>query len=307
MGKVWILLAVTVLVATVITAKNTRGVGKETTMKWPSSVGKEALTGSSNRSESIGKWTTPFQENKWHPRNPRVRLNSHSRLPERSQNGEKKMLGGRVPMSMSQELFNSQLSKKIRDKALSSMFITGMAKGNLPLDQYRDFLVQDAVYLQRVAKVYYNAQQAMLIQKNTVFANFYSGQHKKFLKLHEDLVAKKKVKELQENEVGEALQDYMWFLSQVDPHRLAIAMLPCSMLYRELAKTEVQNPNNNVYEKDWFQENRSNGESSTEKFVNTNFKVGEENYDPVFLGSLIRDVNLLLEICGEKKLRIEEL
>lgn len=50
--------------------------------------------------------------------------------------------------------------------------------------------------------------------------------------------------------VGKALQSYMRFQSQVEPERLAMVMLPCSMLYAELEKTEVQNSMGNVYEKD---------------------------------------------------------
>ena len=211
-------------------------------------------------------------------------------------------------MIMSQKLFNSPLSQKIRQKALSTIFVTGMARGNLPLDQYRDFLVQDAVYFQSVAALYHNAEQAMLIQKNTEFAKFYSGQYTKFLKLHKDFVAEKKVKELQKNEVSEALREHMGFLSQVDPNNLAIAMLPCSMLYPELAKTKVQNPMDNVYEKDWFQENRRFDESSTEKFVNANFEVGEEDrLTPVFLNAMLRELNFLREIGGEKPLSLQEL
>ena len=50
--------------------------------------------------------------------------------------------------------------------------------------------------------------------------------------------------------VGKALQSHMRFQSQVEPERLAMVMLPCSMLYAELEKTEVQNSMGNVYEKD---------------------------------------------------------
>lgn len=72
----------------------------------------------------------------------------------------------------------------------------------------------------------------------------------KILKLHKDFVDEKKPKGLDMDSVGKALQSYMRFQSQVEPERLAMVMLPCSMLYAELEKTEVQNSMGNVYEKD---------------------------------------------------------
>lgn len=38
---------------------------------------------------------------------------------------------------MSLRLFNSMLRLKTRDQAISTIFITEMAQGTLPLDQYR--------------------------------------------------------------------------------------------------------------------------------------------------------------------------
>ena len=102
--------------------------------------------------------------------------------------------------------FNSPLSLKIHNQALLTIFITGMAQGTLPLDQYRAFQAQDAVYFQKVATLYGNAAQEMLERENFVFADFYSIQSTKFLKLHKDFVDDKKPKKLDMDQVGNALQ-----------------------------------------------------------------------------------------------------
>lgn len=119
-----------------------------------------------------------------------------------------------------------------------------------------------------------NAAQEILKRNNIGFADFYSKQSAKILKLHKDFVDEKKPKGLDMDSVGKALQSYMRFQSQVEPERLAMVMLPCSMLYAELEKTEVQNSMGN--------ENRRVDESSTETFVNANFKVEGEVLAPVF-------------------------
>lgn len=120
-------------------------------------------------------------------------MNLHPRLPERSHDGGKK-----VPEAapMFRGLFNSPLSLKIHNQALLTIFITGMAQGTLPLDQYRAFQAQDAVYFQKVATLYGNAAQEMLERENFVFADFYSIQSTKFLKLHKDFVDDKNPKNL---------------------------------------------------------------------------------------------------------------
>ena len=52
----------------------------------------------------------------------------------------------RSERSFSQELFNSETSKKIRNAAKESNFIQGMAAGTLDPDGYGGYIVQDAAY-----------------------------------------------------------------------------------------------------------------------------------------------------------------
>ena len=84
-------------------------------------------------------------------------------------------------------------------------------------------------------------------------------------------------------------------------------MLPCSMLYPELARVEVQNPAGNVYEEDFFKENRRDDESSTEKFVNEIKDITEQRALLIFWRGLKHELNLLREVGDQPALPIQQL
>ena len=204
--------------------------------------------------------------------------------------------------SFSKKLFQNPSSQKIITEASSTKFITGMAQGKFPLSNYRYFLEQDAAYFDHVADVYRLAATKMEIQKNKDYANFYWKQSAKFSHLHKQFIQKKDLSG--EGQEGKALQAYKEFLSNVGPEHLALAMLPCSMLYPELARITVQNPEGNVYEEDFFKENRRNDESSTEKFVNEIKDITEEKALLIFKRGLKHELNLLREVGDQPALSI---
>ena len=78
----------------------------------------------------------------------------------------------------------------------------------------------------------------MDIQNNKECANFYWKQSTKFYHLQKNFIRKKALSGGQEDT---ALQANKEFLSNVGPEHPALAMLPCSMLYPELARADVQN------------------------------------------------------------------
>lgn len=180
----------------------------------------------------------------------------------------------------SKKLFQNPFSQKIIKEALSTTFITGMAQGKLPLSNYRNFLEQNAAYFKHVADVYRLAAIKMEIQKKKNFMLIFIGN-----------ITQKKLSG--KGQVGTALKAYMDFLSNVSPEHLALAMLSCSVLYPELARIKVQNPEGNVYEKDFFHENRRDDESSTEKFVNEIKDIIEQRALLFFWRGLEHELNLL--------------
>ena len=177
-----------------------------------------------------------------------------------------------------------------------------MAQGKFPLSNYRIFLEQDAAYFEYVANVYRLAAIKMEIQKKYDYAYFYWKQSVKFSRLHKQLIQEKDLSG--KGQVGTALKAYMDFLSNVSPKYLALAMLPCSMLYAELARKKVQYPEGEVYKKEFFEKNRRDDESSTEKFVNEIKDITEQIALPIFLEGLEHERNLLREVGGQPALFI---
>ena len=182
-----------------------------------------------------------------------------------------------------------------------------MAQRRFPLSNYRNFLEQDAAYFYHVADVYRLAAVKMDIQNNKEYANFYWKRSAKFYHLHENFIREKDLSG--EGQEGRALQAYKEFLSNVGPEHLALAMLPWSMLYPELEdrRVEVQNPAGNVYEEDFFKENRRDDESSTEKFVNEIKDINEQRALLIFWGGLKHELNLLREVGDQPALPIQQL
>ena len=116
-----------------------------------------ALTGPSNRSE-------------------------FSELPQEMQDVNKKSL-----QRFTKSLFSQQHNKLLLEMAIKSAFVTGMAQGTLPVEQYRRYMIQDAVYLSNGARLYAEAAQRIQNQrelmqdpKNFHIVVFYWQQAKKF-------------------------------------------------------------------------------------------------------------------------------
>ena len=170
-----------------------------------------------------------------------------------------------------------------------------MAEGILPLKNYNRFLAQDAAYFNHVADVYHKAAKAMEENSNREYATFYWKQSAKFSHFHRQLIQEKDISG--QGEEGAALKAYKDFLNNVAHKNLAVAMLPCSMLYPELAKKTVQNPETNVYETDFFHVNRRNDESSTERFVNAIEDITEDVALPIFRAGLRHELEFLKEVC----------
>ena len=156
-----------------------------------------------------------FVEGKWHFKTPN-RVLSHNKFQDVGEKTLEKSL-----------ILYTPFSKKL------------FMKENFPWATIGTSFEQDAAYFYHVADVYRLAAVKMDDQNNKEYANFYWRQSTKFY-LHENFIREKALS--REGQEGTALQAYKEFLSNVGPEHLALAMLPCSMLYPELARVEVQNP-----------------------------------------------------------------
>ena len=219
--------------------------------------------------------------------------------------------------SLTESLFNHEHNTLLLERAIKSAFVTGMAGGTLPLGLYRRYMIQDVVYLSNAARLYadaaeriQNQRQLMQDPKNFHIVAFYLQQAKKFEGYYKEFLKTWQLKDADKIETGVAVEMYMAYQQAVvneNPRNLAIAMLPCSMLYPWLAKnTVVSNPELNPYNKDWFVVNKREGETSTEKFVNKYLADGNRETRDIFLNGMLSELNFFREAGDETLLSFQD-
>ena len=102
-----------------------------------------------------------------------------------------------------------------------------------------------------------NQQHLIRNERNFHTVGFYWEQARKCEAYYKDFLNTWQLSEGDKIETGPAVEMYMGYQRAVmnqDPGKLAIAMLPCSMLYPWLVRnTKVILP---TYVKDWFAKNR---------------------------------------------------
>lgn len=183
-------------------------------------------------------------------------MNSTTPLQEKSQDISKKAL----KRSFSKGLFeNVKLSVPIRDYALKTKFIQGMAVGSLKPTQFGRYMVQDTAYLANAVKMYSDAAQKMEEQGKPDFALFYRGQASKYEEYYKAFLETWNLESAEAVHVGPAFQAYMGYQNVVvkqHPRYLPVAMLPCTMLWPWMAGSLIPTVNKqNPYYEDWFVQN----------------------------------------------------
>lgn len=136
--------------------------------------------------------------------------------------------------SFSQELFNNKTSVKIRNAAKESMFIQGMASGTLDPDDYGGYTVQDAAYCFNAVEAFDVAANQMQGQGKPEFALMYRVYSESYKQYNQEFVKVWRLKSTESIVMGPAAATYVGYesaLSRQDPKYLAIAMLPCTMLW----------------------------------------------------------------------------
>ncbi len=144
-------------------------------------------------------------------------------------------------MLLSDYLFNE--SKKIWDEYLKHPFIVEMGQGTLDKEKFRDYLVQDYLYLLDYAKVY---AMGLIKSDDVKHMKFFkdsingimedeSATHIAYLKeLGED------IKTLQRHNIKLENENYTNFMKSIaltgDIQDLIIAVLPCAWSYYYIAK-----------------------------------------------------------------------
>ncbi|XP_044166688.1 uncharacterized protein LOC122950759 [Acropora millepora] len=201
--------------------------------------------------------------------------------------------------SFSQRLFDEPESQKIRNLTKETAFITGMESGLLNANYYGAYMVQDIAYLANGAEAYKNAADLMKDEFKTFYTEMATKWGSEYLK---PMLTAWHLKDAGNVEPGTAAKEYMSFLitvSRGQPKYLAIAMLPCSMLWRWMADQLVDSVLVDSAYYSWFADNKSPSpgyKGSLERFVDANFD--QEEFDtakPFFCKAMVHECSFFSE------------
>ncbi|KAK2547330.1 hypothetical protein P5673_032782 [Acropora cervicornis] len=206
--------------------------------------------------------------------------------------------------SFSQELFNNETSVKIRNAAKESMFIQGMASGTLDPDDYGGYMVQDAAYCFNAVEAFDVAANKIQSEGKPEFALLYRVQSESYKKYNQEFVKVWQLKSTESIVMGPAAAtyvDYESVLSRQDPKYLAIAMLPCTMLWPWIAGELIDSVHKDNPYYDWFAENKPDGHKSRlEEFVDYFFNAGDKAKSLViFHEGLVNELNFFRNACDQ--------
>ena len=209
-------------------------------------------------------------------------------------------------------LFNQNINERIAQLAIRTKFMQGMARGTLNPKEYGGYMVQDTAYLGHVVKALQLAAKQIEL-KNPIFAHFYMHQAEKYNTYYMAMLKTWRLDDVTNVALGPAAKTYLMYqsvLSQEDPRYLSIAMLPCAMLWPEMARQLIGSLEKTSLYGDWFKENMRppEYEGSLEKFVDKNFKPIEEGKKAslIFCEGMLNELNFFKEACGEVLLSLDE-
>lgn len=207
--------------------------------------------------------------------------------------------------SFSQDLFNSEGSKKVRNTVLNLPFFQGMVKGTLHPEIYGGYMVQDAAYCFQAVKSYETAAETCQQNGSPAFALLLRVYLEKFKSYNQEFVQTWKLKNSESVEMGPAAAMYAGYeasLSRQDPGFLPIAMLPCQMLWPWIAGELITSVKEDNPYYVWFDSNKphpSGKKSTVEKFVDFFFKPGDKGKaQKIFLEGMVNELNFFSDACG---------
>lgn len=207
--------------------------------------------------------------------------------------------------SFCQDLFDDPTSVKIRNAAKESKFIQGMASGTLDPDDYGGYMVQDAAYCFNAVEAFDHAAKQMQLHGKPEFSLLYRVQSESFKQYNQEFVKTWRLKNTDSVVMGPAADMYVGYesaLSRQHPKFLAIAMLPCTMLWPWIAGELIGSVNKKNPYYGWFEDNKPDPshKSRLEKFVDFFFSPEEKEKSLViFHEGMINELNFFRDACDE--------
>jgi len=207
--------------------------------------------------------------------------------------------------SFSQDLFNNVTGVKIRSAAKESKFIQGMASGILDPNVHGCYMVQDAAYCFNAVEAFDYAAQQMQREGKLEFSLLYRVQSESYRNYNQEFVKAWRLKNTENVVMGATTKmyvDYESALSRQDAKYLAIAMLPCTMLWPWIAGQLIDSVDKKKPYYDWFVDNKPDpeGKSRLEKFVDYFFSPEEQKKSQlIFNEGMVNELNFFRDAYGE--------
>ena len=211
--------------------------------------------------------------------------------------------------SFSQDLFDDETVVEIRNKVIKTDFIKGMVMATLNANYYGGYMVQDAAYCFEAVNVFEVAAKKMEGEGKFDFSKIYRSQSTSLKKYNEEFVTTWHLQDTKSIVMGPAAKAYVEYegrVSRDSPKFLAIAMLPCHMLWPWIANQLIDFVGEwNPYYKGWFKDNKTepNHKGHLEKFVDSHFGPKEKKKAlTIFRDGMINELNFFRDACGESLL-----
>ena len=190
---------------------------------------------------------------------------------------------------------------------MESKFIQGMASGTLDPDKYGGFMVQDAAYCFNAVEAFDYASNQMRLQKKPEFSLLYRVQSEMFKKYNQDFVNTWRIKSTESVVMGPAADMYVSYvsaLSRQDPKYLAIALLPCTLLWPWIAGELIHSIDEKNPYYSWFDKNKLDPNQASpldlDKFVDYFFVPEEkEKCLAIFHEGMVNELNFFRDACDE--------
>lgn len=217
-----------------------------------------------------------------------------------------------VQDSFSQRLFDDDgiRSLVIRNLTKESAFIQGMVSATLNANYYGAYMVQDIAYLRNAVNAFNSAAAKMRDQGQSEFEQFYRNESSVWESRYlAPMLTAWHLENTQNVQPGTAAQAYMSFLTNVSQQHakyLAIAMLPCTMLWRWMADELFPLVQVNSAYYSWFNENKSSRpgyRGRLEIFVDQKFR-SQEEYQKAkvfFCQAMVSELNFFRESGKENR------
>lgn len=156
-------------------------------------------------------------------------------------------------MRFSEKIINDKRVKKYYDDYMDHPFIKGLGNGDLDRKKFKNYLIQDSLYLKDYGKVY---AHVFLLTNDIAHLQFLhtcigvvvadeTNMHTKYLKDYDLDVYK--VDHMQVKPENREYLDYMLsFTKTGDVKEIFISALPCTLTYEYIGKTLKENFNHNL-------------------------------------------------------------